>query len=90
MGLGEHCQTVTSKERCLALCRPVELLRKESLAGLAPAAACRVLSHAYAAVVPITPLPYPPLPLNPTTPGGAGLQGFSHATCFEPMKQHGR
>ncbi len=80
MGLGAHCQTVTSKERCLALCRPVELLRKESLAGLAPAAACRVLSHAYAAVVPITPLPYPPLPLNPTTPGGAGLQWFSHAT----------
>ena len=50
-------------------CRPVELLRKESLAGLAPSAACRVLSHAYAAVVPITPLPYPPLPLNPNTPG---------------------
>ena len=65
-------QTVTSKEGCLATCRPVELLRKESLAGLAPAAACRVLSHAYAAVVPITPLPYPPLPLNPTTPGGLG------------------
>lgn len=50
-------------------CRPVEVLRKESLAGLAPSAACRVLSHAYAAVVPITPLPYPPLPLNPNTPG---------------------
>lgn len=51
------------------VCRPVEVLRKESLAGLAPSAACRVLSHAYAAVVPITPLPYPPLPLSPTTPG---------------------
>ncbi|KAL3158901.1 hypothetical protein ABBQ32_011616 [Trebouxia sp. C0010 RCD-2024] len=49
--------------------RPVEVLRKESLAGLAPSAACRVLSHAYAAVVPITPLPYPPLPLSPNTPG---------------------
>ena len=49
--------------------RPVELLRKESLAGLPPAAAARVLSHAYAAVVPITPLPYPPLPL---APGRAG------------------
>lgn len=47
----------------------VELLRKESLAGLAPSAACRVLSHAYAAVVPITPLPYPPLPLAPHRPG---------------------
>ena len=51
------------------VCRPVEVLRKESLAGLAPSAACRVLSHAYAAVVPITPLPYPPLPLSPNTPG---------------------
>lgn len=50
-------------------CRPVEVLRKESLAGLAPSAACRVLSHAYTAVVPITPLPYPPLPLSPNTPG---------------------
>ena len=49
--------------------RPVELLRKESLAGLAPAAAARVLSHAYAAVVPIVPLPYPPLPLAPNRPG---------------------
>ena len=49
--------------------RPVEVLRKESLAGLAPSAACRVLSHAYAAVVPIAPLPYPPLPLSPNTPG---------------------
>ena len=49
--------------------RPVELLRKESLAGLAPAAAARVLSHAYAAVVPIAPLPYPPLPLAPNRPG---------------------
>lgn len=47
----------------------MEVLSKESLAGLAPSAACRVLSHAYAAVVPITPLPYPPLPLSPTTPG---------------------
>ena len=47
----------------------MELLRKESLAGLAPAAAARVLSHAYAAVVPIAPLPYPPLPLAPNRPG---------------------
>ena len=50
--------------------RPVELLRKESLAGLVPSAAARVLSHAYAAVVPIAPLPYPPLPLAPSRPGG--------------------
>ncbi len=51
--------------------RPVELLRKESLAGLPPSAAARVLSHAYAAVLPIAPLPYPPLPLAPSRPGGA-------------------
>ena len=47
----------------------MELLRKESLAGLAPAAAARVLSHAYMAVIPITPLPFPPLPLSPLRPG---------------------
>ena len=52
--------------------RSVELLRKESLAGLAPAAAARVLSHAYMAVVPITPLPFPPLPLSPLRPGASG------------------
>lgn len=63
------------------LCRPVEVLRKESLAGLAPSAACRVLSHAYAAVVPITPLPYPPLPLSPNTPGQP-----LHAS--HPLSQH--
>ena len=51
--------------------RSVELLRKESLAGLAPAAAARVLSHAYLAVVPITPLPFPPLPLSPLRPGAS-------------------
>lgn len=45
----------------------VELLRKESLEGLAPAAACKVLAHAYCAVVPITPLPHPPLPLAPAS-----------------------
>lgn len=55
----------------------MELLRKESLAGLPPAAAARVLSHAYAAVVPITPLPYPPLPLAPGRAGtGIGLQAL--------------
>ena len=51
----------------------MELLRKESLAGLAPAAAARVLTHAYHAVIPITPLPYPPLPLSPLRPGEAPL-----------------
>ncbi len=51
--------------------RPLELLRKESLAGLSPAAACRVLAHSYFAVLPIAPLPNPPLPLNPALPGPA-------------------
>ena len=61
----------------------MELLRKESLAGLAPAAAARVLSHAYAAVVPIAPLPYPPLPLAPNRPGehpGSCLSKFEPCT----------
>ena len=57
----------------------MELLRKESLAGLAPAAAARVLSHAYAAVVPIAPLPYPPLPLAPNRPGQHGSPPISGA-----------
>ena len=43
--------------------RPLELLRKESLAGLTSSAARKVLFHAYAAVVPACPLPGPPLPL---------------------------
>ncbi|KAG2497046.1 hypothetical protein HYH03_005046 [Edaphochlamys debaryana] len=50
---------------------PLELLRKESLAGLSQAAACRVLHHAYCAVVPIAPLPPPVLPLSPHAPGPA-------------------
>ncbi len=66
------CRALATSLRCVRSSsgsRPVELLRKESLAGLAPAAAARVLSHAYAAVVPIAPLPYPPLPLAPNRPG---------------------
>lgn len=39
------------------------------IAGLAPAAAARVLAHSYLAVIPIAPLPYPPLPLSPLRPG---------------------
>ncbi|GLC36568.1 hypothetical protein PLESTM_000461100 [Pleodorina starrii] len=50
---------------------PLELLRKESLAGLSPMAACKVLNHAYCAVVPISPLPPPVLPLSPLHPGPA-------------------
>lgn len=57
----------------------MELLRKESLAGLVPAAAARVLTHAYMAVVPITSLPYPPLPLSPSRPGA-----LLHALTLAP------
>ncbi|KAI8462738.1 MAG: FAM91 N-terminus-domain-containing protein [Monoraphidium minutum] len=48
---------------------PLELVRKESLAGLDPAAAAKVLAHSYRAVLPIAPLPGAPLPLPP---GGGG------------------
>ncbi|KXZ46985.1 hypothetical protein GPECTOR_39g479 [Gonium pectorale] len=54
---------------------PLELLRKESLAGLAPAAVYRVLTHAYCAVVPISPLPPPVLPLTPDQPSGTAYYG---------------
>ncbi|KAK9836344.1 hypothetical protein WJX81_007135 [Elliptochloris bilobata] len=70
--LGRTAQALAAALRCVRSAaggRPVELLRKESLAGLPPAAAARVLSHAYAAVVPVAPLPYPPLPLAPGRPG---------------------
>ncbi|GIL62622.1 hypothetical protein Vafri_16817 [Volvox africanus] len=50
---------------------PLELLRKESLAGLSPMAISKVLNHAYCAVVPISPLPPPVLPLSPLQPGPA-------------------
>ncbi|GLI62242.1 hypothetical protein VaNZ11_004837 [Volvox africanus] len=50
---------------------PLELLRKESLAGLSPMAVSKVLNHAYCAVVPISPLPPPVLPLSPLQPGPA-------------------
>ncbi|GMH37437.1 hypothetical protein BSKO_05310 [Bryopsis sp. KO-2023] len=43
--------------------RSIELLRKESLVGLAPGAIQRVFSHSYKVVLPVTPLPGDPLPL---------------------------
>jgi hypothetical protein len=49
--------------------RPVELLRKESVGSLAPAAARRILAHSYSVVLPIASLPFPPLPLPPALPG---------------------
>lgn len=54
----------------------VEIMRKENLSGLSVQAAFRVLCHSYAAVVPVTPLSYPPLPLpcgqGPTNYGPTG------------------
>lgn len=44
--------------------RPIELLRKESVANLAPDAAFRILSHSYNVVLPVAGLPNPPLPLS--------------------------
>lgn len=49
----------------------VDLLRKESLSALSPAAARRVLVHSYTAIFPITPLPFPPLPSTAAPNGGA-------------------
>ena len=52
---------------CVRACaggRPIELLRKESLAGMPPPQAFRILSHSYGVVLPITSLAFPPLPLS--------------------------
>ena len=66
--------------------RSVELLRKESLAGLAPAAAARVLTHAYMAVIPISPLPYPPLPLSPLRQGTSQLPSRAmNLLIYDPL-----
>ena len=42
----------------------VELLRRESLGGLSAEATARLLSRAYSAFLPVTPMPGPPLPLQ--------------------------
>ena len=66
-----HCKPSAPPHSLAYPYRPLELLRKESLSGLPPAAARRVLFHAYCAVVPAAPLPGPPLPLAPGLPGPA-------------------
>lgn len=56
---------------CVRACagsRPIELLRKESLAGMPPPQAFRILSHSYGVVLPITSLAFPPLPLSDALP----------------------
>jgi len=58
----------------------VELLRMESLRGLSSAAAARVLSRAYSALVPVTPMPGEPLRLE-----GEGLVNFGPTQeCVSP------
>lgn len=42
----------------------VELLRRESLAGLSFSSTARLLSRAYSALLPVTPMPGHPLPLQ--------------------------
>lgn len=57
---------------CVKACaggRSIELLRKESVGNLSPAAAFRILEHSYSVVVPVAGLPYPPLPLSLERPG---------------------
>ena len=57
--------------------RPIELLRKESVASLPPARAFSILSHSYGTILPITTLPFPPLPLSLQRPGeGACWEGW--------------
>ena len=53
----------------------VELLRRESLAGLAPPAAARLLAHSYAAVVVGAPCAPPPLPAAVVDGGGGDGRG---------------
>ena len=57
----------------------VELLRRESLAGLAPAAAARLLAHSYSAVVVGAPCAPPPLPAAVVDGEGGGGGGASGA-----------
>ena len=76
VGGGEGGGSTSSRPR-----RPVEILRAETLAGLDPGAARRVLGGAYYALVPIAPLPGPPLPLSP---GGGGGRAGARAAGGRP------
>ncbi|WIA36338.1 hypothetical protein OEZ86_007659 [Tetradesmus obliquus] len=55
----------------------LELLRKESLEGLDPESAAKVLSHAYTCIIPTAPLRGPSLPLSPFSPSSPTLYGPS-------------
>jgi len=93
--LGDAAKALATALHCVAAGAGeggVEVVRKESLAGLAPAAALRVLRHAYRAAVSVAPSPPPPLALPP--PGGegwlphhgpsaAGATAWARAALFE-------
>lgn len=49
----------------------VELLRRESLAGLSTSAAMRMLNRGYSTLLPVTPMPGAPLPLDGVRRSGA-------------------
>lgn len=75
--------------------RPIELLRKESVGTLAPAAAYRILSHSYSVVLPVAGLPNPPLPLPVSKQGGpinygplpASTTPWMHIALYEAANQ---
>jgi len=65
----------------------VELLRRESLAGLSTSAAMRMLNRGYSTLLPVTPMPGAPLPLD-----GVSLIHFGHtaesATPWMQLAMH--
>ncbi|KAI3436452.1 hypothetical protein D9Q98_005869 [Chlorella vulgaris] len=69
--LVDYARSLAVVLECVQACaggRPIELLRKESLAGMPPPQAFRILSHSYGVVLPITSLAFPPLPLSNARP----------------------
>jgi len=68
---------------CVRACaggRPIEMLRKESVENLTPAAAFRILSHSYSVVLPVAGMPYPPLPLSLIRHGPSNYGALPGAT----------
>lgn len=94
------CRSLAQVLECIKACargRPIELLRKESVASLPPAAAFRILGHSYSVVLPVTSLPFPPLPLSLQRPGawragggglGAEQEQCSRAWAAAPQSMH--
>jgi hypothetical protein len=67
--------------------RPIELLRKEPVAAMPPAAAFRALARSYAVVLPVAGLPPPPLPLPPARAGCPTHYGPPSADAASPWAQ---